>query len=106
VAKWKYWPYIAKHRNDTRLGLLQGEAMTQPSELAERLLEHWRSTGMTLCVEAAAQIEAQRERIAQLDDEARVVTRRNVLLVIECDDLKARCNRLTHQLQELEAREQ
>jgi hypothetical protein len=34
------------------------------------------------------------------------VTRRNVLLVIECDDLKARCNRLTHHLQELEAREQ
>ena len=26
--------------------------------------------------------------------------------VIECDELKARCNRLTHQLQELEAREQ
>jgi hypothetical protein len=80
--------------------------MTQPSELAERLLEHWRSTGMTLCVEAAAQIEAQRERIAQLDDEALRVARRNSLLVIECDDLKARCNRLTHQLQELEAREQ
>jgi hypothetical protein len=40
--------------------------MKHPSELAERLLEHWRSTGMTLCVEAAAQIEAQRERIAWL----------------------------------------
>jgi predicted nuclease with TOPRIM domain len=80
--------------------------MKHPSELAERLLEHWRSTGMTLCVEAAAQIEAQRERIAQLDDEALRVARRNSLLVIECDDLKTRCNRLTHQLQELEAREQ
>lgn len=80
--------------------------MTQPSELAERLLEHWRSTGITLCAEAAAQIEAQRERIAQLDDEARCVTRSNTRLLIECDDLKARCNRLTHQLQELEAREQ
>jgi len=80
--------------------------MTQPSELTERLLEHWRSTGMTLCVEAAAQIEAQRERIAQLDDEALRVARRNSLLVIEADELKARCNRLTHQLQELEAREQ
>lgn len=80
--------------------------MTQPSELAERLLEHWHSTGITLCAEAAAQIEAQRERIAQLDDEARCVTRSNTRLLIECDDLKARCNRLTHQLQELEAREQ
>ena len=80
--------------------------MTQPSELAERLLEHWRSTGLTLCVEAAAQIEAQRERIAQLDDEARCVTRSNTFLIIECNDLKARCNRLTHHLQELEAREQ
>lgn len=80
--------------------------MTQPSELTERLLEHWRSTGLTLCVEAAAHIEAQRERIAQMDEEARSVTRSNTRLVIECDDLKARCNRLTHQLQELEAREQ
>ena len=80
--------------------------MTQPSELTERLLEHWRSTGMTLCVEAAAQIEAQRERIAQMDEESLRVARRNSLLIIECDDLKARCNRLTHQLQELEAREQ
>jgi hypothetical protein len=61
---------------------------------------------MTLCVEAAAQIEAQRERIAQMDDEALRVARSNSLLVIECDELKARCNRLTHQLQELEAREQ
>ena len=76
------------------------------AELTERLLEHWRSTGLTLCVEAAAQIEAQRERIAQLDDEALRVAHRNSLLVIECDDLKARCNRLTHQLQELESREQ
>lgn len=80
--------------------------MTQPHELTERLLEHWRSTGLTLCVEAAAEIEAQRERIAKMDDEALRVARRNSLLVIECDDLKARCNRLTHQLQELEAREQ
>ena len=80
--------------------------MTHPSELSERLLDHWRSTGMTLCVEAAAQIEAQRERIAQKEDEALRVARRNSLLVIECDELKARCNRLTHQLQELEAREQ
>lgn len=76
------------------------------AELTERLLEHWRSTGLTLCVEAAAQIEAQRQRMAQLEDEALCVTRRNSLFVIECDDLKARCNRLTHQLQELEAREQ
>lgn len=75
-------------------------------DIVERLLEHWRSTGLTLCVEAAAQIEAQRERIAQLDEEALRVARRNSLLVIECDDLKARCNLLTHQLQELEAREQ
>lgn len=80
--------------------------MTQPSELTERLLEHWRSTGLTLCVEAAAQIEAQRERIAQMDDEARCVTRSNTRLVIECDDLKARCNKLMHRLQEHEAREQ
>lgn len=80
--------------------------MTQQSELTERLLEHWRSTGLTLCVEAAAQIEAQRERIAQMDEEALRVTRSNTRLVIECDELKARCNRLTHQLQELEAREQ
>ena len=80
--------------------------MTHPSELSERLLDHWRNTGMTLCVEAAAQIEAQRERIAQKEDVALRVARRNSLLVIECDELKARCNRLTHQLQELEAREQ
>jgi hypothetical protein len=80
--------------------------MKHPSELTERLLEHWRSTGMTLCVEAAAQIEAQRERIAQLDDELLRVSLQKSHLVIEADDLKARCNRLTHQLQTLEAREQ
>ena len=80
--------------------------MTQPSELTERLLEHWRSTGLTLCVEAAAHIEAQQERIERLDAELLRVSRQKSHVVIECDDLKARCNRLTHQLQELEAREQ
>jgi hypothetical protein len=80
--------------------------MIEQIDLTERLIQYWRDNGATVCVEASAHIEWLRARVERLEEATFKLGGRSLMLSEECDDLRARCNKLTHLLQEHEAREQ
>jgi hypothetical protein len=87
--------------------------MPYAEELIERLLNHWRETGSTIAVEAAAEIGVLKEMVAVANDravkddaEVARLNRQAAALRIEAADRKEAFNKLVHRIQELEAREQ
>lgn len=87
--------------------------MTHADDLIERLLKHWRENGTPIAVEAAAEIgvlkgmlTSAEDRTAKDEAEIARLMRQCAALRIESADRKEAFNKLVHQIQELEAREQ